>query len=307
MVRHPELWAIFYASSAPRLQAIPLLRSLDDDQIDRLSAAVEEKEFSPGQRICTATDPNGSVWLIDTGQVKITQQMETVFSGSSTLAATTPSAQVRTTQGFQTLPQLLTAGNFFVGGLMAIPSLLTVTAEAATQAKLLRVPGSLIEQFGHRFPDVTFMLTHRVDILQRLIEALKQDDVFKDLNAQQWQNLVNITGWEHVPSGLDVTRQGQYGTKLYVLSDGAALVRSTDDNGRDRPQHFIQTGLNGYYGITAMLQGDKHGATVRSVVAPERKRPSIGRHRLAHNPARRSAIRSRSRSRSCGRRPNYGT
>ena len=36
LVRHPELWAIFYASSAPRLQAIPLLRSLDDDQIDRL-------------------------------------------------------------------------------------------------------------------------------------------------------------------------------------------------------------------------------------------------------------------------------
>ncbi len=103
LVRHPELWAIFYASSAPRLQAIPLLRSLDDDQIDRLSAAVEEKEFSPGQRICTATDPNGSVWLIDTGQVKITQQMETVFSGSSTLAATTPSAQVQATQRLRRL------------------------------------------------------------------------------------------------------------------------------------------------------------------------------------------------------------
>jgi CRP-like cAMP-binding protein len=270
LVRHPELWSIFYASSAPRLQAIPLFRSLDDDQIDRLSAAVEEKEFSPGQRICTATDPNGGVWLIDTGQVKITQQMETVFSGSSTLAVTTPSAQVQATQGFRNIPQLLTAGNFFVGGLMAVPSLLTVTAEAATQAKLLRVPGSLIEQLSHRFPDVTFMLTHRVDILQRLIEALKQDEVFKDLNPQQWQELANITGWEHVPSGLDVTRQGQYGTKLYVLSDGAALVRSTDDNGRDRPQHYLQPGTNDYYGTTALLHGDKHGATVRSVADQSR-------------------------------------
>lgn len=268
LVRHPELWSIFYASSAPRLQAIPLLRSLDDDQIDRLSVAIEEKEFSPGQRICSATDPNGSVWLIDTGQVKVTQQMETVFSGSSTLAATTPSAQVQTTQGFKSLPQLLTAGNFFVGGLMAIPSLLTVTAEASTQAKLLRVPGSLIEQLGNRFPDVTFMLTHRVDILQRLIESLKDEEIFKDLNPQQFQELANVTGWEHVPSGLDVTRQGQFGTKLYVLSDGAALVRSTDDSGRDRPQHFIHTGPDGYYGITALLRGDKHGATVRSVAAP---------------------------------------
>ena len=102
------------------------------------------------------------VWLIDTGQVKITQQMETVFSRSSTLAATTPSNQLRSQQGFETLPRILTAGNFFVGGLLEIPNLLTVTAEAATQAKLLRVPGSLIEQLDQRFPDVTFMLTHRV-------------------------------------------------------------------------------------------------------------------------------------------------
>lgn len=268
LVRHPELWSIFYTSSAPRLQAIPLFRSLDDDQIDRLSAAIEEKVFSPGQQICTATDPNGSVWLIDTGQVRITEQMETVFSGSNTLAATTPSTQVEVAQGLKSLPRLLTAGNFFVGGLMAIPNLLTVAAEAATQTKLLRVPGSLIEQLSHRFPDVIFMLTHRVDIQQRLMETLKQDEVFKDLTDQHWQSLVNVTGWEHIPSGLDVTRQGQFGTKLYVLSDGAALVRSTDDSGRDRPQHYIQTGPTGYYGITAMLQGDRHGATVRSVAAP---------------------------------------
>ena len=266
MVRHPELWAIFYTTTAPRLQALPLLRCLDDDQIDRLSAAVEEKEFSPGQRICTATDPNGSVWLIDTGQVRITQQMETVLSGASTLAATIPSAQVQTNQGFKTLPQILTAGNFFVGGLLGVPSLLTVTAEAATQAKLLRVPGILIEQLDHRFPDADYMLTHRIDILRQLTESLGNDEHFKGLDAQHWQSLVDITGWEHVPSSLDVTRQGQYGTKLQVVSDGAALVRSTDDSGRDRPQHYLERGANGYYGISAMLRGDKHGATVRSVV-----------------------------------------
>ncbi len=80
--------------------------------------------------------------------------------------------------------------------------------------------------------------------------------VFKDLNAQHWQSLVNITGWEHVPSGLDVTRQGQYGTKLYVVigRSGAGAI-----NRRQRyeigPSITFKRGANGYYGINGHAPG----------------------------------------------------
>ena len=54
LVRHPELWAIFYTNTAARLQAVSLLRSLDDDQIERLSVTANEKTYQPGEHICAA-------------------------------------------------------------------------------------------------------------------------------------------------------------------------------------------------------------------------------------------------------------
>ncbi|HNU03962.1 MAG TPA: cyclic nucleotide-binding domain-containing protein, partial [Anaerolineae bacterium] len=118
--KHPDLWVLFYTNTAARLQAIPLLRSLDDHQIERLSVAAVKKSLEIGDLICTANQADSSIYLIDRGQVRITQQMQTEFSGGGQLIGTAPTPDVVQQQGFADLPHLLTAGNYFVGGLMRV-------------------------------------------------------------------------------------------------------------------------------------------------------------------------------------------
>lgn len=264
--KHPDLWVLFYTNTAARLQAIPLLRSLDDHQIERLSVAAVKKPFESGDLICTANQAESSIYLIDRGQVRITQQMQTEFSGGGQLTSTPPTPDVVQQQGFADLPHLLTAGNYFVGGLMRVPHQLSVTAEAATQVSVIQIPGHFIEQLEERFPDVQHLLSHRPAIVDRLKQGLANEPLFAGLNEEHWQALATITGWEHVPANLDVTRQGQMGSKLYLLVAGAALVRATDDEGHERPRHYSRVGVRDYYGINALLRGDRHGATVRSMV-----------------------------------------
>lgn len=268
LVKHPELWAIFYTNTAARLQGVPLLRSLDDDQIERLSVTANEVSFEAGQPICSAEQADGSLYIIDWGQVRVTQQMQTELSGGGRLIATSPTPEVIQGQGFGALPHVLTAGSYFVGGLISVPHQLSVTAEAATQVSLIRIAGTYIEQLEQRFGDVRYVLRNRLAIAGRLKQALANEPLFADLKEDHWAALETVAGWEHVPSNLDVTRQGQVGSKLYVLAAGAALVRATDDSGRERPRHYSRIGVKDYYGINALLRGDRHGATVRSMLEP---------------------------------------
>ncbi len=249
-----------------RLQAIPLLRSLDDDQIERLSVTAEEVVREAGETICSADEADGRLYLIDWGQVRITHQVQTELSGGGQLIATAPTPEVAQQQGFSVLPHLLTAGNYFVGGLMRIPHQLSVTAVAATKVRVITIAATYVEQLEERFADVQYVLRNRPAIASRLKQALTNEPLFADLTDAHWAALETITGWEHVPSNLDVTRQGQVGSKLYVLAAGAALVRATDDDGKERPRHYSRVGVRDFYGINALLRGDRHGATVRSML-----------------------------------------
>lgn len=261
---HPDLWSIIQSPAAARLQAMPLLRSLDDDQIQQLAISTEVREFKAGAQICNVSDREGCLWLVDWGQVRITEQAQTMLSGGRPTPSTvTPQGL---SQGFDRLPQIVTAGNWFVGGQVTIPHQLAVSAEAVTDCKLFCISGPVVEELARRFPDLNYLLNHRLDIAARLREALAGAELFLDFGEEHWQDLATISGWEHVPSNLDVTRQGQYGTRMYVLSEGAAIVRSTDETGRERPRHIIHKGANDYYGVDAMLRGERHDATVRSIV-----------------------------------------
>jgi len=276
LTKHPELWKIFYTNTARRLQAVPLLRSLDDNEIERFSVTATEITCKPNQVICSYNDPDGSLYVINWGQVRILEQKETVLNSSGALASDTPSHQVLENQGF---PQegeiILTAGNYFVGGLVKIPGQLSVTAKAVTTTSLIRLDRTHLEQLEQHFGDVRDMLRNRRNIPARLQQALQAEPLFAGLDEKHWLALAGITGWEHIPSNLDVTRQGQVGSKLRVLSDGEALVRATDEKGRERPRHYLNVPaeneqdlhtIHDYYGINALLRGERHDATVRSMV-----------------------------------------
>ncbi|MFN2169711.1 MAG: cyclic nucleotide-binding domain-containing protein, partial [Anaerolineae bacterium] len=120
--KHGDLWSVIQNPAAARLQAIPLLRVLDDDPIRQLAVVTEAKEFKAGDKISAGDDSGGFLWIIDWGQVKITGQGEVGFFGGSRLQVGNPSAAALYNQGFPSLPHIVTAGNWFVTGPVSLPT-----------------------------------------------------------------------------------------------------------------------------------------------------------------------------------------
>ncbi len=268
ITRHPELWDLLTFSSAFRLQGIPILRVLKDNQIEILASTVESREFKPGETICTRDDEVGRLWIIDWGQVRISERGEVglapgghsaVFDqNGNTGSAPSPS------------PPILTAGNYFAGGKLAVWNLRgleTVTAVAETRVKLMSVEQGVVTRLAAGVADVRNQLMQHFDLRKRLVDALGKDELFSGLEPQHWDDLLSITGWEHVPADLDVVRQGQDGTKLYVLAAGTAHVYTRDASGRELPQYLLREGENDFFGIHALLAHDRYVATVRSTAS----------------------------------------
>lgn len=265
--KHPELWSVIQNPLAARLQAIPLLRCLDDDQIQQFATYTTAKEFNPGEIICRADDPKGLLWIIDWGQVRVSEP-DLGRPGDPSPAETPSPDRPNGPAGVGS--HLLTAGNWFIGGRVDLPGLQPVSAEAVTKVRLIRIDQTALAQMDRNFPDFSFLLRHRLDMSQRLRQALTTDrkaqETFGDLTDFHWQQLATIAGWEHVPANLDVVRQGQYSAKMYVLSAGSAIVRATDDAGREKPRQVVKVGSWDVYGIDALLRGTRYESTLRSIV-----------------------------------------
>lgn len=263
--KYPELWkALYRPDVATRLRAVPLLRSLTDVQIEQLAKDTKVKEYAAGELI---GDPAGSgapeqadsgLWLIDWGQVETVAQFHVSLDASGALRALPDSGS---NQAQQKIPHL-TAGNWFCTGLVKIRNQRIIQARARTQVRLLFIPDPQAEQLAQRNEDVEFMLSRPPRIEQILMDNVKADE-FAGLTQDHWRDLAGYTSWEHVPRGFAVTIQGNQPDALYLLVDGEAVIRATDDEGRDRPSQALEPYHS--YGLGALLVRERSDATIRAV------------------------------------------
>lgn len=267
LTRHPELWELLRSSSAFRLQGIPILRALEDSQIEILASTVDAVEFKAGETICTRDDSEGHLWIIDWGQVRVVERGTVgVDSGGRGVVYDQDQSSAP-----GPLPVILTAGNYFASGMLSIwnlPYLETMTVVAQTNVRLLKIGHLVVDRLATGITDVRAQLRQHVDLRQRMMDALGKDDLFRGLDEQHWDDLLSITGWEHVPANLDVVRQGEEGNKLYVLAAGTAHVYARDVSGGEMPQYLLSKGVHDFFGIHALLSGDRYTATVRSTQSP---------------------------------------
>lgn len=273
LTKHPEIRKQFQTDVAARLRSIPLLRSLKDPQIERLAISSEVKKFKSGEQICQANSPDGALWIIDRGQVEISEQAQT-WLGSGKVEAVDPGPAVVANQGFRQLPQILTAGNWFVGGLVKVPHQLVVSARAKTEAQLLRIEADqleLMEDLTRNLEDFRTQLRKRLDLPAQLQNCLRTGDAFAGLSERHWQELAAIAGWEHIPADVDVVKQGDRGAKLYVLVEGQAEVRSNDEKGNELPRHQMKPAANCSFGRPSLLANERYPETVRARLSDDRR------------------------------------
>ncbi|MCU0502210.1 MAG: cyclic nucleotide-binding domain-containing protein, partial [Anaerolineae bacterium] len=224
-----------------RLRPFPLLRSLSDGQLRWVAAFAEEVEVAQGADVPMAG--KAGLWMIERGQIEVAG----------------PVAQGRSNWR-------LTAGNFFLsGGPTAAYGVncIAQTAKARVKSQLLYAPTEDFNALAQAFPDFAAMSQRPVNIPAILAGV----GPLKGISEEQRQHLAQFCGWRFVPAGQNITTQGLPGYTLVMLRQGLALVTALDDRGRPRPRHQFQMGE--WYGVTSLLQGKEHDASVRALALPQ--------------------------------------
>ncbi len=241
MEQNPNLYEeLLHEKRAERLRAIPLFRSLREDDLLRLSALLEEVNVAPAT-VLPLREQRG-LWIIDYGHVRVAGPASFDRSGYR-----------------------LTAGNFFLTeGARPRAANVATEATATLATRLYYLPLEHVDRLAQAFPDVGQLITRPLDIASVLAAVpLFSGAGMTDAHRQ---HLAQFVGWGFVPEHQNVTSQGAVGHSFVILRDGAAVVSSLDEQGRLRPRTYLSRGQN--YGVTSLLQGRTRDVTVRAVVAP---------------------------------------
>ncbi|MFZ1631370.1 MAG: cyclic nucleotide-binding domain-containing protein, partial [Anaerolineae bacterium] len=238
MGRQPALrQALIREPIAVRLRAMPMLAPLNDSQVRRLATIARVEEVNGGSPLCEPqlTGAETWFWFIDWGQVSVTY----------------PSGVPPKT------PRVITAGNAFHNAPEALGQIPPAVAQALYRCKLIRVPFSEMLALA-RIPAIYARLQ-----LPPIIGFLETVAPFQGLNEEQLQTLASITAWEHYPAAQTVSQQGVRDNALRILQRGAAIIRTTDADGKERPRDYMAPGR--FYGQSSLFRRERHETTVRAV------------------------------------------
>jgi CRP-like cAMP-binding protein/uncharacterized membrane protein YdbT with pleckstrin-like domain len=241
MEQNPDLYEEFlHEKRAQRLRAIPLFRSLPEDDLLRLSGLLEEVDLPAKMALPLGEKPG--LWIVDSGHVRV--------GGPASLGRS----------GYR-----LTAGNFFLteGWRQRTPAVAT-EATATLASRLFYFPLEHVDRLAKAFPDVGLLIARPADIAGALASVPLFNGV--GMTDAHRQHLAQFVAWSFVPEQQNVTSQGAVGHSFVILRDGAAVVSSLDEEGRLRPRTYLNRGH--FYGATSLLQGKTRDVTVRAVIAP---------------------------------------
>jgi CRP-like cAMP-binding protein len=272
-----------------RLRRIPLLSSLEDDEILWLAKAFAEASYGSGVEL--PLQEKLGLWIIEWGHVGVT--------GPADLREVAPRAgEDQAARGTPTSapgePWRLTAGNFFVSLDPDRPgptACAAVTAKAELETRILYLEAGHLRRLAAVFGGVRGRLANPLDIAGVLkgvrdkeqaqlavVETLMATGVLQafeprrlltgpEMDDEHFEHLAQFCGWEFVPAGQNITTQGATGHSFVVLCDGGAIVHAVDEGGRQRPRNALEPG--DYYGQTSLLEGRPRDASVRAVKTAE--------------------------------------
>jgi len=137
---------------------------------------------------------------------------------------------------------------------------------------------SLVQRFRDPTGHGQGVLRYARDCRADIVDRLRATRLFATFPPDWLETLAGFVAWIHAPEGQTIVEQGTSGHALYILEEGEAIVRATDDKGRRRPRSYLYPGAA--IGQHALLSGTPHDVSV------EATRPSCW-FRLAHEDLRR--------------------
>jgi CRP-like cAMP-binding protein len=166
--------------SAVTLEAVPLLRSLAAPELHALAAELHSASFRPGTVIFDHGDPGSTLYIISTGQVKIS---------------------VDTAEGREVTLAILEAGEFFgeLSLLDDLPRSATATALTQTEVVLLSRARFLATVKSH--PPIAREVLATLGRRLRHADTLIEDIVQKDAPTRVARQLLALAAEHGMPTG----------------------------------------------------------------------------------------------------------
>ena len=248
--RWPALWQkLIPEERIRRLRSIPLYSALPDDHIRRLADHIVEKRLGIDQEHIRNPDDEPHVWVVAEGQVVL----------APVAAAAIPSLFDAPVNA------IATVGHPFVDGEIPITRLTPRKARAVAETVLYGLPASkfqaLVDRFevpGEQFGSEILRYLRVPDIPRHLAGVHVMDRL-----PDHWlQAMRGFVAWIYTPRTQTVLRQGEFGRALYILTEGEAILRAVDEQGRRRPRSYLFPG--GQVGLRALLRGSEHDVTVEA-------------------------------------------
>lgn len=170
------------------LGKVPLFSSMKPDLLAHLAGKMSTRSYRTGETIFHKDDPGSVLYLIRSGQVKITTASE---------------------EGDEAILAILTDGDFF-GELSLLdesPRSASAVAMAPTQALILHRQDFV--EFLRKYPELVTDILAAVSQRLRKTDTLVEDVFFLDLSARLAKRLLELSESHGVPSddGIEINLQ----------------------------------------------------------------------------------------------------
>ncbi|KAJ1450461.1 kinase-like domain-containing protein [Pelagophyceae sp. CCMP2097] len=225
------------------LKKVPLLSTLSHDALSRIADALQKRAFSAGDRILTEGDVGDAFYIVESGAVKCTHQ--NVESAEQLLLE-------------------LKRGDYFGEMALLLDEPRHADVSAVTQVVCYAIDR---QHFVRLFGDLRKLLAQqmRVRILRSVTLLCGLGDEILDSLAVAMR--IQVFG-----AGEHVVRQGEAGSRFYIINDGTASVTKdlVDAEGLKVGETAIGSlQPQGFFGERSLMNDEARAANVVAVEALE--------------------------------------
>jgi CRP-like cAMP-binding protein len=205
------------------LGRVPILVDLTEEQLDKISDAIEIFPFKIGETIISKGDVGNIFYMIKEGTVAVTDVGEK-FSDHN-----------------------LTAGDYFGERALLTGEPRAATIKAVTEVKVMALDRANFDTLLGPLRDV---LDHNMNL--RILQSIK---LFENLSNQEKKKLAQSFTVEKCTAGVSVVKQGEPGKKFYIIKSGSAKVFADS-----KEVGSLSQGT--YFGEMALMDDEVRKATV---------------------------------------------
>ena len=206
------------------LRSSPVFERLGDEEIQSISERLQRERHARGQNIITQGEPGRKFYIIESGAVEV---------------------RISRQDGTESVEAELGPGDHF-----GERALLTDAPRAATCRCKTRVRVLSLDR-----DDFNAMVAKRFNLL-------RSAPLFAGLSQEESRTISDRLRWESHPKGREIVKQGEPGSKFYLIESGTVEVWVRGADGAEILVAQLERG--DYFGERALLADIPRAATCRS-------------------------------------------